>query len=180
MLSAGTSILSQLSTISQGLASSVSSDEKITLMEELISMLSSITTPTFEDQELVSSMSRDTIRMSSLVDEHQRRCGIMQRKMATLWRGGLSDQVEGDFLQLATSGLNSLMLKIEMSFSALLNNFALEISFAHSLHSELMPTGVSHLRPKNTNLHQAWCLTRAGHLSLMNGYETILRDTHLE
>lgn len=180
MPNAGISILSQLSTISRTLASSVSSDEKVTQMEALISTLSSITAPTFEDQELLSSMLRDTIRMSSLVDEHQRRCGIMRRKMATLWRGGLSDQVEGDFLQLAMSGLNSLMSKIEMSFSALLNNFALEISFAHSLPSELMPIGASHPNRNSTSLHQAWCLTRVSHLSLMSGYESILRDTDLE
>lgn len=179
MLSPMDSTLSRLSTISQTLASNASLPEKIIKMEELTSMLSSITAPSFADQELVSSMLRDTIRISSLAESHHKRCTTMRRKMVTLWLGGCSDQVEGDFLRLAIAGLNSCWLRIEMSFLSLLNNFALEISFALSLPSELMPIGDLLPSRPTTSIQLGWSLTRHTFLNLIIGYENILKDAYL-
>lgn len=176
-LNAVTWIPGQLATILDDLELSVSLDEKITAMEEFISMLSLCSNGGLSHEMSVYSMWRDGTQMLSVATAHHRRVGRMRRRMATwLQEGSNAQSTELQYLRLARSGLELSWQSLEKSFLLLSRSWILGHFAAHSDLYELMPTGSTDQLSIPTSLPLGFISTRQKFHSLTTGYNEIWRD----
>lgn len=170
-------ILLPCSNILQRYELSASLEEKHTLMEEFTYTLLSTSVGNIQQETLVSLMWRDATRMSWLVEEHRKKCGTTRRKMAMLSLGGLSDQVEAQFLELVIHGLTSSWRRVEIAFSNYVRNWLLELSLVPSLLYDATQTGDTDPFGNHTPRLPEYPLTQTTFQNSVNGYKRIWMDT---
>lgn len=115
-LSAENSTLGQLWITLQNYMENASSHEKPMLMVELIYIALYISQTSFEAEEQMFSMYTASTQMFHLRTLHHKRASTMRARMATLWQGGLEDQMLARSLELEITGMISLLQKVERNF----------------------------------------------------------------
>jgi len=100
-------------TICQRLELSVSSDEKITLMEVLTSMLLWISEERSNPDDPISLMSEATTQTLRHLEVVRSSVMTMQSRMETLLQGGWRGRAEGESLNLRKSGAKLSRQKVE-------------------------------------------------------------------
>lgn len=103
-------------TICRRLERSVSSDEKITLMEVLTSMLFWISEGRSNPDDPISLMSEATTRTLRHLEVVRESVTTMQSRMETLLQGGWRGRAEVDYLKLRINGARLSRQKVETSF----------------------------------------------------------------
>jgi len=177
MLSAVTWIPGQLMTTLEALELSVSLDEKITKMEEFISMLSLCSNGGLSHEMSVFSMWRDGTQMLSLATAHRRRVGRMRQRMAMwLQEGSKSQSAELQYLRLARSGLELSWRSLETSFLLLSRSWILGHFACHSDLYELTPIGDIDQLSISTSVPQEFLSARTSFQSWATGYNEIWQD----
>jgi len=177
MLSAVTWIPGQLMTTLEALELSVSLDEKITKMEEFISMLSLCSNGGLSHEMSVFSMWRDGTQMLSLATAHRRRVGRMRQRMAMwLQEGSKSQSAELQYLRLARSGLELSWRSLETSFLLLSRSWILGHFACHSDLYELTPIGDIDQLSISTSVPQEFLSARTNFQSWATGYNEIWQD----
>lgn len=124
---------------------SASSQEKITLMEELISTFSATSDGSLEVERLIYSMWTIITQTLNLLKAHQRRATTTRSRMATLSAEALADQMPAE-LEIATlilDGLKLRVLKIENSFGNLFIVWIQKVQRALLRNSQSTVTGNS-------------------------------------
>lgn len=178
-LSAMDSTLTELCVILETLERSASLEEKHTKMEEFISMLSSCSNGSIGQEMSVTSMWTDATQTLSAVMAHQKRDGIMRRKMVTLWEEDLNDRAEMEYLRLARSGLSLSWQEIETAFLRCARTWLLGHYSVTSLPSDVTPTGGFASVPLPTNILMAYYSAQEGILISMRGYNKIWADLEI-
>lgn len=158
---------------------SVSWDERVTMMEDFTSMLSSCSNGSLSQEMSVYSMWTDTIQMLYAVTAHRKRDGIMRRRMETLSLEDLNAQCERRFLGMAEYGLRSSYLKLERSFLKLARFWLHGHFCVPSRHYAPTPTGDIDPSPCRTSTLVDYRLTQQRTQSLLLGYHTLWRDLEL-
>ena len=159
---------------------SVSLDEKITLMEDFTSMLSSCSNGSLSHEMSVYSMWTDTIQISFAVTAHRKRVQLMQQKKETLWlEDSTSANSEHRFLTLGLCGLKSSYRELERNFLRLARVWLQGHFVVPSLHSSATPTGSIDPSPCRTNILVEYRLIQQLTQSSMLGYHTIWRDLNI-
>lgn len=174
---AETSIRSRLTPYFHAWELSVSWGERSTLMKGFISTLSSILE---DDPTSVTNglpMLRAAIRMSNLLDGHQRRVGIMQSKTEMLSPVVLEDLMEIRFLRLAISGLVSAWQRVLTSFGEWFESWLHELFLPTSHHSGRTPIGTFDPLELHTARLPVYHSTYQAFRSSINGYITICLET---
>lgn len=173
--------LGRLSTCLGLLERSVSSDEKVTLMEEFTSTLSSCSNGSLAHEMSVYSMWTDSTQMLYAVTQHHKRVQLMQQKRGTLWQAG-STRMSSEFQYLvrALFGLSSSFAELETSFLKLAEGWRLEHSSAISPHSGVTPTGNIDPSPCHTQRLTVYRLRQQSFQNCLLGYHTLWRDLEIE
>ncbi|WGO62808.1 hypothetical protein [Genomoviridae sp.] len=162
-------------TISRLLELSASLDERITLMEVLISMFSAISDERSNPDDPISLMSMATTQtLSHLVDVREK-VGTMRQRMDSLLQGAWRGRAEVDFLQLRINGARLSAQKVEKSFLTCYGNWIRRPSSPNgpnSTDTQTPPTPSSMSPmwvPLGSNLSLEW------YLSWLDGEENLLR-----
>lgn len=122
---------------------SVSSQEKITLMEELISMFSVTSDGSLEVEKLMYSMWVIITQTLNLLEEHQRRDTTMRSRMAMLSAEASADQqpAELEIARLILNGLRLRVLRLENSFGNTFTTWIQRVQLALSRNCQNIATG---------------------------------------
>lgn len=155
-LSVETFNLSDLWSISQRWDRTSSSDERLTLMEELTCTSLQISNGSFEVDRLLYLMWTVTTRTSHLVRVHQRRVTTMRSRMETLSEGLSQDlnPAELEMGRLAINGLSLRMQRLVTSFGSWLTNWIRSLQSALSTNSRNGATGDLHLYALPISTHE--------------------------
>lgn len=161
-------------TIFQALEQSVSSDEKITLMEVLISTFSLISAEKNSPDEEITLMLEAITRTLSHQKVVQRAVGTMRQKTETLLQGGWGGRAQVDFLKLRMHGARLSAQKVERSFLTLFGNWIQRALCSNTKRSSDTPTS---FMPRTEN--PMWVPMGSGlswewYLSWMSGEESLL------
>lgn len=164
-----------LSIISHHLGRSASLQERIMLMEVLISTLSSHSRGSFDPDEPISLMLTAATRTLSHLEATRAAATITQSNMERSSQEGSSVLAEVEFLRLQLRGIGLSQLQVLENFASLFENWRrrrLSSGTARSNHSSLLssprnarPTFI----PAGSNLSWEW------YLSWMHGEETLLQ-----
>ncbi|WGO62801.1 hypothetical protein [Genomoviridae sp.] len=174
-LNAARSLSGTFSTISRLLEVSVSLDEKITLMEVLTSMFSSILEGRSSPDDPIFLMSEATTRTLCHLEVVRKAVGTMRQKTETLLQGGWQGRAQIDFLQLRISGALSSMRKVEKSFLTSYANWIQRHLFSDTescwnTPTDTSPNGSNPMWvPLGSNLSLEW------YLSWLDGEESLLQ-----
>lgn len=170
MLSAGTWIPGQLATTLALLERNVSLDEKITRMEEFISIVSSCSRDNLGQEMSVSSMLGDATQILCAATVHRKRVGTMRRKMEMFALVASSDRAEKAILEARLHGLELSWRKVERSFLTLSRNWILA-HYASTLDNfERLLIGDSDPNQPPTNTLRDYFSTRADIPFSMSGW----------
>lgn len=172
-LNAESSIRTQLTPFLQAWEASASWGERITLMRGFTSTLSSILASNSAPMTNGVLMLTAATRMCHHLEEHPQRVTIMRSRMARLLRGSLSDQMEAEFLRLASTGVESQMLKVCLSFGDWLENWLHELFLPTTNLS--VPTPIGTIVPNEMHMgrQRASVLLWNELRNSLNGYTTM-------
>lgn len=166
----------KLATCFQHMELSASLDERITLMEEFTSMLSSCSKESLSQEMSVSSMYEVSTQTLCVGTEHLRRVGIMRLKMETLSQEGSHGQAQAEFLRLAVSGLRFAWQRVERNFLICVKGWLLGHYSAHSHHFAHMLIGDSESTRPHISRLRDWTSQRQITLSSIYGWQKTWDD----
>lgn len=173
-------ILGPLQTISTCFERSASLDERNTLMEVLISMLSSISEDVFDPDEPTSLMYQATIQTYRHLSELRRVDGTMQSRMVTLSLEGLQGRAEWELLRIARSGMKSRTLRMMELFGSVLYGWIRKRSLRPTPTSTSSPNGDTLRLPGDTRIHLGSNLSWEWYQSWIAGENSVLEQIDLE
>lgn len=172
---APTLILSRWLTILHLYEQSASSAERITLMEDVISMLSLCGRRDSKHEALENSMLTIATRTSALAMELQSKVGIMQSRME-MWSGeDWKDRAETAWINLALNGAKSSLRQLQTSFGDSLEKWTLVRFAAVSPPYRNMWTGSTGPTLPTMQTRQEYNSTYCDHQDSMTGVEQILQ-----
>ena len=170
--------LSDLWSISQRWDRTSSSDERITLMEELTCTCLQISNGSFEVDRLISLILTVTTRTYHLVRVHQRRVTTMRSRMETLSEGLSHDRnpAELEMGRLAINGLSLRMQRIVTTFGSWLTNWTRSLQSVLSTNSRNGATGDLHLYVLPMSTHEELNLWSRTMTEDIRGYVSLASD----
>lgn len=170
--SAETSTNGEFTTLLRRFQLSVSLHEKLTLMEEFISMLSSISADASTSETRDALMLMATTRIYNHAVAHHRRCWTMRSRTETLSLEASVPSSTIRFRQLTMSGLESHMHLLWTSFGILFESWHRERCAATSTPCVHMPNGTIDPRLLSINTPRPFDLALQEFRNSMNGYVT--------
>jgi len=158
-------------------------DESVTLMGELISMLSSCSNGSLAQEMSVFSMWTVVTQTLCAATELRNSVTTMRQRTGTLWPAASSETIASDLGLYADLAINGMILSwrpVEMSFLRCARNWS-RGHFAAPL-TPLRPTltGGSGRRPCRTNILANWNLMRTQHESCVTGFRSMLREAEIK
>lgn len=170
ILNAGNSTPSMLSIICQQFQLSASLEERLILMEELISTLSLTLVQNTEQETPDDLMWRAVTRTFNLAAEHRRRCSTMRSRMETLSQEDSSDLVEMEYQRLMIHGIEFWMQKMLIHFGNWFEHWLQGCSSPTSTVCGATASGTIDPRWLHTSPHPALCSTYQVWRSSANSY----------
>lgn len=164
-----------LTTISRHLVQNASLQERIMLLEVLISTLSLLSSGSFDPDDPISLMLEASIRTLAHLEATQEAVTTMQSRMARSSQEGLSVLAEVEFQRLQLRGIGLSQLQVLENFGTLFESWLQRRLSSDGKRSRdsLVTSSPKSARPtfiqSGSNLSWEW------YLSWMSGEETLLR-----
>lgn len=163
-----------LTITSRLLEESVSSDERITLMAALISMLSSISDENSEAEGPGYLMFLASIRTLRHLEEARRVVTTTRSRMETWSQEGSSGQAGMRLAEMAANGARLSALRVSQSFGQTLNGWIRRHFVPTTGTSENLPIGVTNPSPRYTSIPEGSILSLEWYLTWLNGESSLL------
>jgi len=168
-----TSTQRRLTLLLDDLEASASSEERITLMAEFISIVSCNLSTSSNPRTRECLMLEDAIQMFGRCIAHQRRVMIMQSRMVMWLEDPLSGRAELAWGRLAINGLKLSLQRLERSFLRLLRDWIQNHFAAVSSAFPSTQTGNTVWTEPLTVHPGAYLLSQKEFMDSMSGYEEI-------